>query len=297
MAAKLYNPYRDMAGQWVRGSFHGHCDEHSACASVPLEQSVKWYRDVGAGFVTLTDHDFITDLAPLQARHPDVAFVQGFEYSSRENVVFAGPGISPLYELPLEQALAQAGDLFTMVCHPWPVEGKRDYWTLEKIETLGTLPDGMEVYNGHYGHASARAAGRWPLYDEFWDQLLTAGHRIWGFANDDFHDPEDFDNAFNMVLVEERSAAAVIAAVKRGRSYATTGLLLKNLQENQGLIQVETDAPCTGRFIGPEGRALGVADGTHFSYQAKDEAYVRFQAEGESGRLFLQPLFAPKSPT
>ena len=115
MAAKLYNPYRDMAGQWVRGSFHGHCDEHSACASVPLEQSVKWYRDVGAGFVTLTDHDFITDLAPLQARHPDVAFVQGFEYSSRENVVFAGPGISPLYELPLEQALAQAGDLFTAV--------------------------------------------------------------------------------------------------------------------------------------------------------------------------------------
>ena len=122
--------------------------------------------------------------------------------------------------------------------------------------------------------------------------MLTAGHRIWGFANDDFHDPEDFDNAFNMVLVEDRSAAAVIDAVKRGRSYATTGLLLNNLQEDQGLIQVETDAPCTCRFIGPGGRELDVASGTRFGYQARGESYVRFQAEGERGRLFLQPLFA-----
>ena len=153
------------------------------------------------------------------------------------------------------------------------------------------------MYNGHYGHARARAVGRWPLYDEFWDQLLTAGHRIWGFANDDFHDPEDFDNAFNMVLVEECSAAAIIAAVKQGRSYATTGLLLKNLQEDQGLIQIETDAPCTGRFIGPGSRELGGGNGTYFSYQAKGETYIRFQAEGESGHLFLQPLFASKIPT
>ena len=292
MAAKLNNPYRNAGGRWVRGSFHGHCDENSACASVPLEQSVQWYSDVGAGFVTLTDHDFITDLAPVQARYPDLAFVPGFEYSSRENVVFAGPGVEPLYELPLEQALTRAGDLFTMVCHPWPREGKRDYWTLEKIEALGTLPDGLEVYNGHYGHAGARAAGRQPLYDVFWDQLLTAGHRLWGFANDDFHDPEDFDNAFNMVLAEENTAAAIIAAVKQGRSYATTGLLLKNLEEHQGLIQVETDSPCTGRFIGPGGRKLHGASGTRFSYRASDEAYIRFQAQGESGRLFLQPLFA-----
>ncbi len=206
--ARLKNPYRNAGGRWMRGSFHGHCDENSACASVPLDQSVQWYSDVGAGFVTLTDHDFITDLAPVQARYPDLAFVPGFEYSSRENVVFAGPGVGPLYELPLEQALARAGDLFTMVCHPWPKAGRRDYWTLEKIEALGTLPDGLEVYNGHYGHAGARAAGRQPLYDVFWDQLLTAGHRLWGFANDDFHAPEDFDNAFNMVLAEENTAAA-----------------------------------------------------------------------------------------
>ena len=28
-----------------------------------------------------------------------------------------------------------------------------------------------------------------PYYADFWDELLTAGHRLWGFANDDFHDP------------------------------------------------------------------------------------------------------------
>ncbi|NKB69204.1 MAG: hypothetical protein GKR89_19215 [Candidatus Latescibacteria bacterium] len=291
MTIKLDNPYQNLNGQWLRGSFHGHCDENSACASVPLSQSVQWYSDVGAGFVTLTDHDFITDLASMQGRYPGLAFVQGFEYSSRENVVFAGPGVGPLYELPLEEALGRAADLFTMVCHPWPLEGKRDYWTLKKIEALGTLPDGLEVYNGHYGHERARASGRWPLYDIFWDQLLTAGHRIWGFANDDFHDPEDFDNAFNMVQVEEATPQAVIAAVKQGRSYATTGLLLKNIEERDGLIAVETETPCSGRFVGPGGVELSQASGTQFEYRATGEAYIRFQGEGDSGRIFLQPFF------
>ena len=292
MTAKLIHPYQNLNGQWVRGSFHGHCDENSACASVALAQSVQWYSEVGAGFIALTDHDIVTDLAPMQARYPELVFVQGFEYSSRENVVFAGPGVGPLYELPLEEALRQAGDLFTMVCHPWPQEGKRDYWTLAKIEALGTLPNGLEVYNGHYGHERARAAGRWPLYDTFWDQLLTAGHRIWGFANDDFHDPEDFGNAFNMVLVEEGTPQAVIAAVKKGRCYATTGLLLEGVEEDDGHIAVQVDAPCRGRFIGPGGAELGCASGTSFEYRTQGEDYIRFQGEGETGRIFLQPMFA-----
>jgi len=33
----------------MRGSFHGHCREHSACSNVPLAESVKQYHDIGAG--------------------------------------------------------------------------------------------------------------------------------------------------------------------------------------------------------------------------------------------------------
>jgi hypothetical protein len=291
-----HNPYASTgngthSGTWLRGSFHGHCDENSRCASVPLAVSVGDYHALGAGFVTLTDHDLITDLAPQQTQYPDMVFVQGFEYSTRENVVFAGPGVSPLYEQSLEDALAQAGDLLTFLCHPQPKGAALEYWTRPKLEALGTIPDGIEVYNGHYGIEAARAVGRQPYYADFWDELLTAGHRLWGYANDDFHDPDDFANAFNMVLVQEASAPAVIAAAKSGRSYASTGILLEQLQLTGEQIQVQVSADCEGRFIGPGGTTLASANGTHFTYTAGDEDYVRFEGEGPSGRIFLQPLF------
>ena len=51
---------------WLRGSFHGHCVEHSACASIPLAESVANYENIGAGFVAITDHDHITDLSETE---------------------------------------------------------------------------------------------------------------------------------------------------------------------------------------------------------------------------------------
>ena len=47
---KRHNPYDHPADTWLRGSFHGHSSEYSACASVPLAESVHRYSEVGAGF-------------------------------------------------------------------------------------------------------------------------------------------------------------------------------------------------------------------------------------------------------
>jgi hypothetical protein len=159
------------------------------------------------------------------------------------------------------------------------------------MEELGTWTDGTEVYNGHYGIERALAQGRWPLYTEFWDELLTAGHRLWGYANDDFHDPDDFGNAFNMVLVDEISPAAVIVAAKAGRCYGSTGILLEEVTAEGGQILVEVNAESVGRFVGPGGTELATHEGSRFTYAVGDETYVRFEAEGEIGRIFLQPMF------
>ena len=261
MGVDLINPYGNCEGRWIRGSFHGHCSENSGCSSVPLSESVRRYCDLGVGFVTLTDHDVVTDLAEMGRRYPDQTFLEGFEYSSRENVVFVGEEVGPLYELSLEEALNQAGELLTV------------------------------VYNGHYGIESAIANGRRPLYTKFWDELLTADYRVWGYANDDFHDPQDFGNAFNMVLVEDESPQAIVRAAKAGRCYASTGLLLETLTEERGDIVVEVDAVSSGAFIGPGGRVLAKGEGTQFEDSAAGETYVRFEAEGETGRIFLQPMW------
>lgn len=105
MTADLIHPYDDCTGQWVRGSFHGHCSESSRCASVPLVESVRWYHGVGAAFLAVTDHDRITDLTEMRRMFPNLVLLEGFEYSSCENLVFAGPHVESLHELPLGEAL------------------------------------------------------------------------------------------------------------------------------------------------------------------------------------------------
>lgn len=285
-------------GTWVRGSFHGHCSEHSRCATVSLAAGVAGYASVGADFVTLTDHGRITDLDGMRRRYPSLVFLEGFERSEKEHLVFTGERVSPpLYELSLEEALEQAGpDLLTIVCHPRPNASGPEYWTLDKVAALGTWPDGIEVYNGHYGTTVARAHGRQPLGTSLWDEVLTAGHRLWGFANDDFHDPVDLGNAWNMVWVDEVTPRAIVAAARAGRCYATTGLLLRDLTVADDELQVELQAPATGTFIGPEGQALSRSTGTRFAYRGRGEPYIRFEAEGEAGRIFLQPVFATAGP-
>jgi len=97
-----------------------------------------------------------------------------------------------------------------------------------------------------------------------------------------------------MVLVPERTPAAIVRAAKAGCFYASTGLTIDRIvetnEDRQVLhhITVTVAAPCTGRFVGPGGQTLAQAQGMQFEYQVQDEAYVRFEAQGAQGQLFLQ---------
>ncbi len=231
MATRLSNPYEGCGtgrGAWVRGSLHGHSSEHSGCSSVPLADGIERYRAVGAGFMAVTDHDHVTDLRAARARYPDMAFLEGFEHSSAENVLFVGERVPPLHRLPMNDALAAADGLLTVVCHPRPRTAD-DYWTVEKILALSPRPV------GHRGLQRALRDGHvlWkhtnPLYTDTWDALLSRGARMWGYANDDFHDPPDFGRAWNMAWVDSPTPPAVVRALASGRCYGTTGLLAESI--------------------------------------------------------------------
>lgn len=298
MGGRYWHPYQSGGGRWVRGSFHGHCCENSRCATVSLVDGVRQYRDVGAAFLALTDHDVVTELSEMRRMFPELVLLEGFEYSSRENVAFVGETVPALYERPLGEALSRSGDsIVTIVCHPRPHAAGPEYWTMEKLEGLGAWPDGIEVYNGHYGTDIALSHGRQPLGTPLWDEVLTAGHRLWGFANDDFHDPEDFGNAWNMVRVEKAAAAAIVAAARAGQCYATTGPELAHFEVDDGAMRIELDRAASGAFIGPGGQLLASSEGRRFAHAFGGEAYVRFEAQAETeagveaGRIFLQPAF------
>jgi hypothetical protein len=240
--------------------------------------------------MAITDHDIVTDLEAVKEAYPDMVFFDGLEYTQDNHFLFVGESVPSLYKLPLDRALDRADGLLTIVAHPDLWVGQ-PYWTPEKILSLGRLPGGIEIFDGHYSLPSALARGLSPLYTHVWDDLLTAGYRLWGFASDDFHDPADFDNGFNMVRVREVTATAIMQALKGGRFYASTGLLLEKVRERDGYMEVCVQAPCVGRFVGSGGKTLAESAGRAFAYQVTDEAYVRFEAEGDGGMLFLQPMF------
>ncbi|MBI4024544.1 MAG: hypothetical protein HY360_06155 [Verrucomicrobia bacterium] len=290
MQTLFHNPYWGKPGHWIRVNFHGHCQESSPCSSVPLEQGVRMYHDVGARCIAVTDHDVITNLDQMRMQYRDMIFLEGFEHSRSKDVLFIGEAVGPLLRLPLNEAVASADDALTIICHPQPRKDK-EFWSKEKIASMEKRPDGIEIYNGHYGVERLLASGHTPQYTRLWDMLLTEGIVLWGFANDDFHDLADFNNAFNMVLVKHVTAQDIVRAAKGGCCYASTGLLMESLSEEQGSIQIATKTTCEGRFIGPHGKTLSASAGMRFEYQPTIEAYVRFEATGESGSLFLQPMF------
>jgi hypothetical protein len=290
---RLSNPYAGCGsgpGAWLRGSIHGHSSEHSGCSSVPLADGIARYHAVGAGFLAVTDHDHVSDLARARERYPDLVLLEGFEHSRAENVLFVGGRVPPLFRLAMNDALAAADGLLTVICHPRP-RAADDYWTVDRILALSPRPTGIEIFNGHYrpGHVLWRDTR--PLYTETWDALLSRGARFWGYANDDFHDPPDFGRAWNMAWVESPTPAGVLGALRSGRCYGTTGLLAESIEVEGVDVHVRLAESAQGRFIGPAGRVLAVSGGSDFAWRHDGSGYVRFEAQAGAKRLWLQPFF------
>jgi len=284
------NPYRAPRGEWLRGNLHFHSQPNSGCASVPLAEGLRRYADLGYDFLAVTDHDCVTDLGQLRVAYAHLILLEGFEHSWGKHAVFLGERVSSLYEVPLAEALHKADGLLTIASHPQTRE-EQPTWTVEQMREMDLWPDGIEIVNGHYGVPRMRARGLTSHYVRFWDELLTAGCRLWGFANDDFHDPIDLGNAFNVVLAERRAPQAILRAFKDGRFYASTGLCLERIDMRGGTILVHVRSECAGRFVGPSGKALYEAVGQRFAYTPHEEAYVRFEARGDAGELYTQPFW------
>jgi hypothetical protein len=83
-----------------------------------------------------------------------------------------------------------------------------------------------------------------------------------------------------------------MVALRAGRFYGSTGLHLDSIGVREGTIRVRLQTEARGRFIGPGGVILAEAEGEELQYRWDGGPYVRFEAEGEKGRIFLQPFFA-----
>ncbi|MGE0493560.1 MAG: histidinol-phosphatase [Vulcanimicrobiota bacterium] len=218
------------------------------------------------------------------------------------------------------QLASQAADL-VVINHP------NYHYTLNASDLIQLRTDEpvfFEAYNGHWLSADAGDANH-ASTEKLWDQALVGrlcqgDSLVYGLATDDAHDYHRLDPAQSnpgrgwvMVEADELSANSLMAAMKDGQFYSSTGVELAAIESFATGMQL-TIKPTPGveystQFIGSRGgqpaEVLAIVEGTEPGYHfAGDELYLRAKVSSsqpkenssrppETEAAWIQPIEGP----
>lgn len=235
----------DRPGRFWRGNLHTHSDRSDG--ALPPEEVARRYREAGYDFLAVTDHfraryGFpLTDTRPLRA--PGFTTLLGAELhaprteaSSEWHIVAVGLPLGfrppePWESGPALARRARAAGAFIGMAHP-----AASLLTAVDAESLDAA-HAVEVYNALA--AREDRGDSWHLTDV----LLNRGHRLGAYAADDAHfQPQDPPGcaAWVQVRAESLDPEALLAALKAGHYYASTGPELYDVRlgDGDGLLTV-----------------------------------------------------------
>jgi hypothetical protein len=282
------------ATRWYRGNTHTHTSNTDGDSSPDVV--VRWYREHDYDFLVITDHNFITDVGPLNA-----LFGAAGRFLVISGQEINGDAIAPPSTRLLPIHVNALG--ISQVIWPWrdggrPSSSIREVFRRHVEETrraggiaqvnhpnfrwavplseLMDLPDStlLEVWNanpGVYPAGGVDSAGvEMPSDEAKWDSLLTAGRIIFGVADDDSHifRPAGADSAdlarpgrgWVMVRADTLTPSAILSSLRHGDFYSSTGVTLGRYQADQRGIELEIvpvgDRRYLTEFIGSGGRVL-----------------------------------------
>lgn len=285
----IENPYAgtEAAGEWLRGNLHAHTTRSDGAAD---PQSVlDHYANAGYDFLALTDHDILTgpeEYADLEDR--GLVLLPGNEISAN------GPHLLHVGCEERVEPDADRSDVVDAASASGLLVANHPNWgddfahcpqsALERWEGY----DGIEIYNG-----VIRSHPGSPLATDRWDQLLSDGRRIRGYATDDSHRPANVATAWTVVHVTERTPGAVLEALRRGRCYASTGVEITGVHAVDDAATVRTADADRIVAVRDGGQRFAAADGRSLSVPLPGDAtYVRFECYGSGEAVaWTQPLF------
>lgn len=204
---------------WYKGNTHTHTKNSDGDAAP--EVVARWYKEHDYQFVVITDHEFLTDVAPLNSilgasgrflvmRGQEVtqwsmdtthlgAHVNAIDNNrvvypvGAARCVGSGCGRVAAADVPLAETFKQniagirAAGGVAQVNHP-------NAWWSVRVNDLYGIPDTtlLEIWNGApetNNLGGVDDSGRAILSTEaIWDTLLTRGKVVWGVGSDDTHD-------------------------------------------------------------------------------------------------------------
>ncbi len=299
--------------RWYKGNTHTHT-LNSDGDSTP-DEVVKWYRENRYNFLFITDHEYVTDPAPLNFLYGmkgGFIVIGGQEVTDSfdrkpyhlnalgiSRVVMPNklPGAVETLQKNIDDTLAAGG--IAQINHPnfgWALTAEH----LIKLQNYTLL----EIYNGH-PLVNNLGGGGVPSAEEVWDIVLSSGKVVYGVADDDSHyfkrigDPSAPTPGKGWIWVRaaDLTPAAVIDALKRGDFYASTGVELSDVRYDGRTLTVavkdERASKYRIQFIGSGGRVLEEAIASPATYAIKgNEGYVRTKIIESNGKLaWTQPVF------
>jgi hypothetical protein len=265
-AFAAFAPGAEGQTRWFKGNTHAH--SLNSDGDVPVDEVVRWYREHGYHFTFITEHEYFTDVAPLNALFAGgnrFLVIAGQEVTQRvadpkhtggvrqahvnalgtsrlvptigERNIATGLTIGQTYAR--HHAAIQAAGGILQVNHP------NFIWSVP-LEDMMDLPDStlFELWNGHpivYNLGGTDSTGQVMLSTEArWDSVLSRGKLLFGVADDDAHSykPQDAENpdlarpgrGWIWVRADTLSPTAIVGALRRGDFYASTGITLRDVK-------------------------------------------------------------------
>ncbi|SIQ82918.1 hypothetical protein SAMN05421641_11528 [Paracoccus thiocyanatus] len=251
-----FSPF-DLPGPFLKGNIHTHSNLSDGTLA-PQEVAAR-YRAAGYDFLSITDHflkscDFpITDISDLETADFTPIFgaelhAPRTEMSDLWHLVAVGlpPDFAPTADHEDGPALARrahAAGAFVGIAHP--------AWyqlSMDDAETLLDAAHAVEIYNHGCQIMHDKGDGAYLL-----DGLADKGHRLLAYACDDAHfRTPDFGGGWVMLKARDRSADAIVSALKAGQFYSTQGPSIQNIRFQDDRLLVEC-SPAAGILIAGQG--------------------------------------------
>jgi hypothetical protein len=283
-------------GRFWRGNLHSHSTRSDGERSP--EEVCRFYAAAGYDFLALTDHfmaEFdwpIVDTRPF--RGEGFTTILGAELHPAQDVMELGaPWHILAVGLPLDftpSPLAETGPAlarraldagaFVAAAHPqWHAMTDGDVVALGPIHAL-------EIFNAAVADASDTGEAAYML-----DLLLARGHRLAVCASDDAHfvrNHRDRETGWVMVKSETLDPDALLAALKAGAYYSSTGPVIHDLVIEPGRLRLRC-SPANRIFLlgGPATYQIaaeqGITEAT-FDLSSWPSPYARILVRDDSGR-------------
>ncbi len=175
------------------------------------------------------------------------------------------------------------------------------HWGMTDAVLRETAQNGaalVEIANVQFAAWNAGDASH-PSMEALWDSVLQQGVALWGVASDDAH---DYDGAGKypagggfVVVNARRKPAEILAALRAGKFYASTGVLLSKLDVNNDVLTLEvaTMQPaltnCSVAFI-ENGTVVETVQGAAASRALPASGYLRATVTCDEGiKAWVQP--------